>query len=134
MTATFQRHFKLNGRWGEFFENLPSFDYGIAVRRGGVFLTLYPEAELSIEDVARYIADLDGSKIIFSDDLDYRNELRDRVKCPASLDMSGQLSRDPDRYICEFLTLSKCRTSIGSKRSSFARIAAIFGGAKYIEI
>jgi len=130
MTDVYRKYFILNARWTKIYDNLPSFDYGISIRRSN-FLTYNPEAGVEAELIASKINKYKGSKVIFSDDKTYQNELRIIASSPFGINDTESGLYGIDNYICQFLVLSKCKCILGTSKSSFPEQASVFGGTFY---
>lgn len=128
ITATYKKYFKLNDRWKKIYDSLPTYEWGIHVRKGD-FLFHFPKEDVSMEQASNAIKKLDGSKIIFSDDLEFRDQLREQSFCYSSID---NCLKGVDSCIIDFLTLSKCKNILNTNKSSFGEQAALFGGSNYI--
>jgi hypothetical protein len=130
MTEVYKKNFVLNSRWYRIYLNLPSFDWGVSVRRGN-FLAYHPEADQGAEAIAEKINALSGQKVIFSDDQAFQMELRKLTGSPFGLGEIDSGLIGVDNYFCQFLTLSKCRRILGTAGSSFPEQASVFGGTLY---
>jgi hypothetical protein len=130
MTEVYKAYFPLNARWAAYCDHAPVFDIGFAIRRGD-FVALFPHAYISPEKAAEAIARFDGSKIIFSDDGKYLEELMEHLNSPLGMHAGRHDLSGLDRTFYEFMVLSKCRKVVGTEGSSFARQAAIYGGTAY---
>lgn len=128
ITETYKKYFTLNDRWQSIYNSLPYYDWGISIRRGDFFY-YFPESIVSIEKAVNIIENLNGTKIIFSDDIEFRNQVRKITNCYSSLDDS---LKGIDSYFAQFLTLSKCKNILNTNKSSFGEQAALFGGSNYI--
>ncbi len=130
MTDVYKKYFTLNARWAKIYDNLPSFDYGISIRRGN-FLTYFPEADVAAERIVSKINEFTGTKVIFSDDKPFQNELRIMTGSPFGVNDAESGLYGIDNYICQFLILSKCKCILGTSKSSFPEQASVFGGTFY---
>lgn len=119
---------KLNNKWKNIYFNLAKYDFGVAIRRGN-FLHYHPEANKSLDEIYSKLQSYSGSKIIFSDDIDFRNQLRDKLFCYNDVGLSGL-----DNYLLQFFTLSKCKNIISTLNSSFGKQASLYGSNNYIGI
>lgn len=125
------RTLKLNQRWSAVRANLAEYDWGITVRRGD-FIAYHPEADRSVDQICELVERHSrggGTKIVFSDDIPYRELLRYRLSAYGGIAATGL-----DSIITEFLALSRCRTIIATAGSSFGKQASLFGGTQYIPI
>lgn len=123
MANTYHTLFKLNERWNKLYETLPVFDCAVSVRRGD-FLSYFPEADIPVRAVAERINKIDGTKIIFSDDIAYQAELRRLTYSFVGVSDMALM----DEHLVTFFVISKAKRVIGTKGSSFPEQAAIFGG------
>jgi hypothetical protein len=122
---------RLNQRWSAVRANLAAHDWGIAVRRGD-FIAYHRTADKSVDQICDFVhrhCHGGGTKIVFSDDIPYREVLRYRLSSYGDIAANGL-----DRIITEFLALSKCRTVIATGGSSFGKQASLFGRTRYIPI
>jgi hypothetical protein len=127
MAIEYKKTFKLNPRWQYIYNNLPSFDYGIAIRRGD-FLDYFPgDHHKSIDSICSKISNIEGSKYIVSDDNNYKKEIKERTQILADFNLDNPL----DMAMLDFLILAKCKKVIGTKGSSFAKQASLFGNNNY---
>lgn len=133
MGEVYRRDFVLNDRWQAVWENLPSFDIGVHVRRGDL-LAYFPEARLQIDQIVARVKALGGSKMILSDDSGFQNELRMRCNAMLGLEIAQSSVGPTDYDFIYFLLLSKCQTVYGTPGSSFAEQAALFGRRPYHDI
>lgn len=130
MHDVYRRRLRLNARWSRIFETLPVFDNAVAIRRRD-FLFYNPDADVAVEEVARRLRGLSGSVIVFSDDAGYEAALRAQVGAPLGVVRQESGLEGRDAYIAQFLVLSKARRVLGTRDSSFAEQAALFGGKPY---
>jgi hypothetical protein len=130
MTDVYKRHFRLNPRWAKLYDSLPSFDFGVHIRRGD-FIEYYPDSDIDPATVRSIVGKCDGITVIFSDDRNFLFELRKTMQCPFGIAEEESGLSGPDVYIAQFLALSKCRKVIGTQGSSFSEQAALFGGVDY---
>ena len=126
MANTYRAYFHLRPAWRSFFDSVPHFDNGIAVRRGDL-IQYVPTADVSLEKMCDFIDQLKGTKILFSDDAEYLNELRARTNCLMDVQTIQDGRLGIDRAFSQFIVLSKCRKVFGTKHSSFAEQASLFG-------
>jgi len=122
------RGLDLSDCWKGVLDNLVRYDYGIAIRRGN-FLGYHPEEDIGLEEMERRLSVYGGSKVIFSDDIGYRDELRRRVGCMGDVGGEGL-----ENYWLQFLLLSRSGCVLGTRGSSFGKQAALFGGVRYRDI
>jgi hypothetical protein len=131
MSQCYNRNFVLNEEWELIFQSLPNFDFGVSIRRGE-FLSYFPESNTDIVEAARRINELKGSKIIFSDDEEFRRQLCEAIKNHFQINREGLLAID--HVMLQFLTLSKCKYVLGTKDSSFPFQASLFRNSNYQSI
>lgn len=127
ISAAYKKNFILNSRWQKIYESLPTYDWGISIRRGE-FLYYFPDEAVSLDTAVDKINNLRGSKIIFSDDFEFRNNIRNMTKSYSGIDDS---IKGVDSYFIQFLTLSKCKNILNTNKSSFGEQAALFGNSNY---
>jgi hypothetical protein len=130
MYKVYQQSFNLVDQWKKVYNNLPEFDCGISIRRRD-FLQLYPESIQSFEYVVNHINSLKGSKFITGDDPQFTSEVRKNTNSFIRLE---DFDRAVDFTIMQFLVLSKCKQTYGTKNSSYIKQASIYGGNKYQEL
>ncbi|MEI6252519.1 MAG: hypothetical protein WCP30_06920 [Mycobacteriaceae bacterium] len=122
---------RLNQRWSAVRANLAAHDWGITIRRGN-FLAFHPQADKSVDQIYELVRRRcpdGGTKIVFSDDIPYRDVLRYRLSSYGDIAATGL-----DSLITEFLALSRCRTIIATGGSSFGKEASLFGRTGYVPI
>ena len=113
-----------------------NIDIGISIRRGNL-LQYFPEANQSIEDIISWINSsfLGKTIIIFSDDKNFRNEVKKSLKnvtCLMNVEEIFPTLRGYEVAFLEFLILSyNCEKIYGTPKSSFAEHASLFGGKKH---
>jgi hypothetical protein len=130
MTQAYELYFGLNPRWKSIAENIPVFDYGISIRKGD-FIQFYPETDVPLDAAIRLLNGLSGSKFVTCDDVQFLKELKKHCNIHIGIDEGpNQL----DNSIIQFITLSKSKHVLGTKGSSFAKQASLFGNCKYNEI
>ena len=120
----------MNRKWKSVAENIPVFDFGISIRKRD-FIQFYPDVDVTIEYAANRINSLSGSKFVTCDDEDFLIELR--RQCNISMGIVNEPNH-LDNSLIQFITLSKSKHVIGTRGSSFAKQASLFGNCKYSEI
>jgi len=130
MSDTYTKFFSLNKKWEEVYENIPVFDWGISIRKGD-FVQLYPEADTSEIQAINRINSLHGSKFITSDDINFINSVR---TVTFNWICTIPNLKPIEQTVYQFLTISKCKSVMGTRGSSFSRQAALFGNKKYVEL
>jgi hypothetical protein len=130
MHKTYQQSFKLVNEWQKVYDNLPEFDFGISIRRGD-FFHFYPESIQSFEYIVDRINSLKGSKFITGDDAQFTLDVKRKTN---SLIQLVNFERSIDFTIAQFLMLSKCKQTYGTKNSSYVKQASLYGGNTYQEL
>lgn len=111
---------------------VPNVDYGISIRRGE-FLSYFPEANQSFDDIYSWLMFIDNF-VLFSDDYDFKNNIKNKLL------QSGKIIYDIDRDnlepweqgFVEFIVLAhRCNKIFGTPSSSFAIEASKYGGKTY---
>lgn len=125
LTSIYKNNFKVC----EKYKHTPAYNVGISIRRGE-FLKIYPETNQSLEEISSWIINsFKGlNVVIFSDDHEFRDKVRQitgHTSNPIVTDMPWE------KGFMEFLTLSNCGKIYGTKLSSFAEEAALFGDKPY---
>lgn len=129
MIDVYKKNFTIKKKWLDIIDNIPSYKNGIWIRRGD-FLSHFSEANIEYNFLIDYINNISGSKIILSDDKEYR----DRVRASTS-SLSDYLEMsNVDKSIVDFFILSRSDNVYGTTLSSFAKQAALFGNKPYFEI
>ena len=128
LTSIYKNNFDVVEKYKELL-GVKNYDVGISIRRGE-FLKIYPEINQSVEDISSWITkSFKGLKVvIFSDDHEFRDKVRQvtgYIADPIINDVSWE------KGFMEFLTLSTCTKVYGTKFSSFAEEAALFGDKQY---
>jgi len=128
LTSIYEHNFQVNDKYQKIL-NTKDYDVGISIRRGE-FLKIYPETNQSVDEISSWITrSFRGLKVvIFSDDHEFRDKVRQLsgyTANPIVNDISWE------KGFMEFLTLSTCSKIYGTKYSSFAEEAALFGGKEY---
>lgn len=129
LSSSYKHHFKINNdKYQKILDNI-KYDVGISIRRGE-FLNIYPETNVSVEDISRWIKDnfKDLKVVIFSDDHEFRDQVREKtsfISDPIINDVSWE------KGFMEFLVLSNCNSIYGTPLSSFSEEAALFGEKQY---
>ena len=127
MRMVYNKYFKLNKKWQLIYDNLPIFDWGIAIRRGE-HLIFNPQINVSIATTVSDINNLVGSKYVTSDDLNYLDAVCDLANIPI---IYKSRYVEIDDAITQFLILSKCKNVLSTSTSSFGEEAAKFRNSKY---
>jgi len=126
LSSIYKNNFKVVNKYKNLLE---SEKYDVGIRRGE-FLKIYPEINQSVEEISSWIIkSFNGLKVvIFSDDHEFRDKIREMTGFradPIINDISWE------KGFMEFLVLSTCEKIYGTKYSSFAEEAALFGSKEY---
>lgn len=105
---------------------------GISVRNKYDFRFYFSDCILEECDLIPFLQQFDAPVVLFSDEKDYAKHLRTFLKHPVNIPFEQDDVKDKD--FLEFLLLSKCSHVYGTKLSSFAEEAALFGGVPYTPI
>lgn len=142
MSQIYQKYFIPQQKYIDYMNNIPEYNIGISIRRGNFELYYSDKCTTKLQIInwillllTKIIKEQNKKIIIFSDDYKFRDEiichliLKFKVNpeyLPRIIDPN--LKKWEIAFI-EFLTLSwKCQTIYGTKYSSFAEEAGIFGG------
>jgi len=129
----YTNYFKPLPRFMDILNRMPKIDVGISIRRGDL-LNYFPEARQSMEDIVRWINEkFNGlTIIIFSDDHDFRDEVKDQLVGIHLYEHDFSSYIDWEVPFIEFLILSyKVDRVYGTPSSSFAEEAGLFGGKRH---
>jgi len=119
-----------NERFTSQLDPVPSHTVGISIRRNADFLQYFPGSP----NLEPFVRSLSCPVILFSDDKEFQNEIRRHIRNPVRLGFEDGDRKSEDLAFLEFLTLARCARIYGTKDSSFAFEAALFGSVPYNEV
>lgn len=133
MITTFQEFFHPKHKYLDLLNKIPQLKIGISIRRGNL-LEYFPEAIQDQSNIIDWISNnfKDSSVVIFSDDWQFRDEVKNKVKNITIYEPIFDNLEKWEIAFMELLILSyKVDTVYGTPKSSFCEIAALIGGKKH---
>ena len=139
LSRVYRKYFAPNKVFTDIMATLVDVPVGLSIRRGE-FLQYFPAANVSEDALVAQLTPIIGARsyVLFSDDYAFRDVLV--TKLPKNVydrpvKLEATIPEQWKRAFIEFLMLAlKCDVVYGTKSSSFASEAALFGGKPYVAL